>query len=194
MSRLNTRTAGAWAPSSSSGAARVAGAWVPFGPDVDPGDTYERVTWPAPPSSTDLVDGSSLYNMGLRFALVAPQACAGITWRAPDTTPDPPGGHLASVWNWDTGVRLASKAFTPTPGVDQDVVFDSPLSLTTGVNYAAAVYTGHYVFHTGTWNVTTPSGNAQGDRGVLVADAGADAFPDDLFNSWYYVGPLMVAA
>lgn len=153
----------------------------------------ERIAWPSPPSATNEADGATTYNMGLRFSLVAPQDCAGITWRVPDSVADPGGGsHLASIWNWDTSTRLASKTFTPVPGGDMDVLFDSVVSLTAGVNYAAAVFTNHYVFHAGTWPITTTSGNAAGDKGVLITSVSPDAFPATPLDSWYYVGPLMV--
>ena len=193
MSLLKTRVAGAWVDSEATGASRVSGAWVPYGPSGEV--TYERIAWPSPPSATNEADGATTYNMGLRFALLEDQDCAGITWRVPDSVAAPGGGsHLASLWNWDTATRLASKTFTPVPGGDMDVLFDSVVSLVPSVNYAAAVFTNHYVNHAGTWPVETASGNVAGDKGVLITSINPDAFPASPQDSWYYVGPLMVVA
>lgn len=159
----------------------------------------EALAWPSPPSSTDLDDGAQAYNMGVLFSIVAGTDCPGVQWRVPDTVSTPPGGtHAISIWNDDTVTRVAYKEFTPVPGGYQDILFDAPVSLSSGVNYVAAVYTVHYTFRAvSPSGVTTPSGNGVAAAGRLTAYNGGAAnvgIPDGTFTATYYISPLLVTS
>lgn len=157
----------------------------------------ESLVFPIEPTSPDLVDGTQAYNMGIRFTSVAVRDCYGVRWRVPDTVSMPPGGtHAVSLWSEDTLTRLAYKEFTPVAGGYQDVLFDAPVSLSSGgALYVAAVYTVHYSFSVRTVTpISSPSGNLSGDVSRLAAfNGGAQLapFPSDQFGSpWYYVAPI----
>lgn len=163
----------------------------------------ETITFPIEPTSTDLVDGTQAYNMGMRFSTAASRLCYGVRWRVPDSVATPPGGtHAVSIWSEDLGTRLAYQEFTPVPGGYQDVFFldglgdPAPITIDTSNSYyVAAVYTIHYVFATRTVTpVLSPSGNLSGDLGRLAAYNGGAVtapFPADQFGTpWYYVAPI----
>jgi hypothetical protein len=134
--------------------------------------------------------------MGMEFSLVAAKDGYGVQWRVPDSVSTPPGGtHAAAIWNADTSTRLGYKEFVPAVATLQDILFDSLVPLTTGVNYVACIYTVHYVFKAGTPSgLTSPSGNVVGGPGRLAAYSGgaADATePEDNFASTYHISPLI---
>jgi hypothetical protein len=101
--------------------------------------------------------------------------------------------HFISLWDDVSETRLALRDFTPTPGVYQDIVFDTPVSVVAGTQYLATVYTQHYVFRSaGSPTVTSPSANLTADQGRLRSDnTPPGGHPDVSFNAWYYVSPLV---
>lgn len=155
----------------------------------------EALVWPGPPSLTNGNDDTD-YTLGVRFSLVAPQDCSGIVWeRTPDVVSHTPTGGqwVATLWNWDSQTILAAIAFTPIAGVRQEVPFVAPVALTTGINYAATVFTRDYVFLTGGGgDLFTPSLNAAADVGVIGVNPSPLSFPASLPSSWYFIGPAMV--
>lgn len=159
----------------------------------------EALTFPDPPTETDLEDGGQAYNMGIRFSLGEAGPCPGIEWRVPDSVSTPPGGtHVASLWLVDTGARVAAVDFDPSAavGTKLQIPFAEPIDLAAATEYVAAVYTVHYVFTTGTGNLpaTSPSGNITGDQGRLATWAGGGnpgTYPGDPFNAVYHVSPLI---
>lgn len=165
----------------------------------------EYLTFPIEPTSTDLVDGTQAYNMGIRFSsLAAGRPCYGVRWRVPDSVSTPPGGtHAVSIWSEDTLTRLAYQEFVPVPGGYQNVFFvdglgaPAPITLDAApALYVAAVYTVHYVFASRTVTpISSPSGNLSGDLGRLASFNGGAAtapIPNDQFGTpWYYVSPIV---
>lgn len=154
---------------------------------------YEGLAWAANPSATDLADVGATYNMGIRFALVEGADCVGIRWRVPDTVSTPPGGtHVASVWSVVGETRLRSKDFTPVPGGFQDILFDTPVTLSAATNYVAAVHTQHYVFRaSGGVFPSSASGNITSDESRLVANDDPATYPSSSGSALYYVSPLV---
>lgn len=195
--RLKTRVAGAWVDTDRAGAARVAGAWVPFAPPSG-GPELESLAWAAEPVGTDAVDGTQAYNMGIRVSVTEALTCVGLRWRVPDTVSAPPlGEHVAMLWQDLGNVRLARAAFTPAPGGYQNILFDAPVALETGLNYIASIYTVHYVYRaSGDVYPSSPSGKMIADEGRLISsNAGPDAFPGSYPASatglLFYVSPLV---
>jgi hypothetical protein len=192
MAVAKKRVSGAWVDSTKAGFYRASGAWVAFGPS---GGTSETITWPQEPTSTNLSDGTQTYNMGIAFTLVAGKNVLGVRWRVPDAilAPQGPDGHVASIWNASTSTRVAVKAgFTPVPGGYQNILFDTPVALTAGVTYVAAIYTRSYVFRSSTSSVTSTSGNLTVSGGRLVPyNGGGNIYPDGTSNAWFYVAPIV---
>ncbi len=158
--------------------------------------SYESLAWPSGPASTNNVDGSQAYHMGARFHLLDGAECVGARWWVPDTVPTPPGGtHYFTLWRVSDETLLAQKSFTPVPGGDQDVLFDTPVTLSAvSEEYVVAVYTIGYVFRSVTppFLVESPSLNIRHDRSALVPwNAGTVSYPDGDFAAWYYVSPLI---
>jgi hypothetical protein len=160
------------------------------------GATPEAVAWPDPPSLLDAED-SDTYNMGLEFSITAGSdgSWVGNEWNpAPLTNVAPAGGsYIAKAWNSDT-TELASKIFTPTPGVKNQVMFDTPVTVTPGVSYIASMYTKRYVFLSNiVWNQTSPSGRIHADKGRLTSDnSGVGTFPGGSYQAIYFISPLIV--
>jgi hypothetical protein len=185
------RVGGVWVNSTKAGFYRSGGSWVAFGPS---GGTSETITWPSEPTSIDLVDGTQSYNMGIGFTLSANKSGLGVRWRVPTTVSTPGGseGHVVGIWNATTTTLLVSKAFTPATGGYQNVLFDTPISLTSGTSYVATVYTQHYVFRSSTASVSSPSGVLTVSGGRLIPyNGGATTFPSTTSNSWFYVAPII---
>lgn len=154
---------------------------------------YEGLAWPAEPSSTDLVDPGATYNMGIRFSLVEAKNCVGVRWRVPDSVSTPPGGtHVASIWTTTSETRIGTKDFTPTVGGYQDILFDTPIALSAGTIYVAAVHTQHYVFRaSGGVFPSSPSGNVVSDESRLASSDVAETYPASAGSALYYVSPLI---
>jgi hypothetical protein len=157
----------------------------------------EALDWPDEPVNTDAEDAGQSYNMGIRFADNDGGPCAGVQWRVPDTTPAPAGGvHAVAIWDVATSGRVAYEEFTPAPSGYQEVLFAVPPTLDPApALYVAVVYTFHYVFRaSGGAPVSSLSGKLNADQGRL-ADYNGGAltapFPTNVFNTWYYVSPLM---
>lgn len=193
MSILRARFNNAWVDTDLVGSVRYNGNTLAFGPPS--GVAYEAVTL-GNPTLTDLKDGSQAYNMGMEFSLVASKNAVGVQWRVPDTIDVPSGGvNAVAIWNADTSTRLAYKEFIPTPGVLQEILFDASISLPTGVQYIATVYTINYVFKSGSpAGSTSPSGNVIAGAGRLTSFNGGASFapiPEGVFNSTYHISPLI---
>lgn len=155
----------------------------------------EALAWPAEPTLTDAVDTGETYNMGGRFSLAGGGPCPGVRWRVPGSVTTPPvDGHVVAIWRVSDQTRIAAKTFVPTPGGYQDVLFDTPVTLLSGVFYVVSVYTQHYVFRNaaGLLPVSSPSGNIVMDEGRLASSgAGSSVYPNGAFSALYYVSPLI---
>ncbi|MEV6344133.1 DUF4082 domain-containing protein [Actinoplanes sp. NPDC051851] len=157
----------------------------------------EYLTWPNEPTLTNGYDGSNSYSMGIKFTLTAASACPGVRWRVPDSLESPAGGtHVVSVWDRLTETRLAYKEFTPVAGGYQNILFDTPLSLSAGTEYVASVHTVHYVYSAPTptsgWTLQSPSGVLQATESKLaISDSGPATYPSGSYSAWYYVSPLI---
>lgn len=193
MARMKLRVAGAWVDSNRRGKVNYQGSDLVYGPPTGP--TYETVGL-GTPTLTDLQDGDQAYNMGMEFSLVASRLAYGVRWRVPDSVVTPPAGtHAVAIWNDDTNVRVGYKEFTPVPGGFQDILFDSAVSVSSGVNYVVSVYTTKYVFKAGAPSgLTSPSGNIVAGTGRLAGYNGGASnapIPEDSFSSTYFVTPLV---
>ena len=187
------RVGGSWVDTVLEGYARVGGVFVAFGPS-DPGGDYEAISSPGL-DSTDFDDGAQCYNMGIRFTSVAPRDCVGVRWRVPDTLGVAQGGGVFAAALWDmSATRLAYLAFDPTPGVEQDILFDA-VPLSAGVEYIACVYMNHYVYKAGSpAGLTSPTGNVVAVSGRLATyngGAAAAPFPSDNSALWLGGSPLV---
>lgn len=155
----------------------------------------EALVFPGPPSLTNGNDDTD-YTLGLRFGLVAPQDCSGIVWeRTPDVVSHTPSGGqwIATLWNWDTQTIIEAVVFTPLAAIRQEIPFVSNHSLASGVNYAATIFTRDYVFLAKTGgDISTPSGNAIADVGVIGVNPSPTNFPASQPSSWYFISPAMV--
>lgn len=193
MAIMKTRVGGVWTNTNKKGSARLDGVTYPYAPS-GPVITTESVVWPQEPAFPDNADGTQTYNMGIQFSLLAPKSGVGVRWRVPNTVLAPQGGegHVASIWRVSDQVRIASKVFTPTPGVYQDVLFDIPPALAASTFYVAAIYTRSYVYRASSASVTSPSGNLTVSGGRLVPfNAGSNMYPDGQYNTWYYIAPIV---
>lgn len=195
MSLAKVRVAGAWVDSPNfKGAVRVGGSWVDFGPS---GATYERLTFPDPPTLLNGNDSNQDYNLGLRFSVDVPSLCYGVSWiRTPNAiTSTPSGGsHVAALWSVDTEARLEFKNFTPVAASDnQDVLFDTPFSLSASPTlYVISIFTRDYVYRaSGGVELVSPSGNIQADVGRLSANVSPLVYPSNAQAAYYYISPLV---
>lgn len=153
----------------------------------------EALAWPDPPTLTD-GDDDTVYNMGTQFHVLEAVLCSGVQWEVPDTVQDPPGGHVAALWNADTATRLAFVNFTPVPNTLQSIPFapGDEVALAPGVNYLVSILTEHYSFRAATipWLVESPSLNLRADSSKLSTTSDPTTFPGGTFAAWYYISPL----
>jgi hypothetical protein len=194
MSVAKLRVGGAWVDTDLAGSARLAGAWVPFGPAGGP--TYERLTWVNAPTLLNGNDGNQDYNLGIRFSVTEDAPCAGVTWARTPTaiTSTPSGGsHVAALWTADTETRLTFKNVVPTGGaVDQDYFFDDPVMLTAGALYVVSLFTRDYTYAArGGVDLSSPSGLVLADDGKLSANIDPLTFPSSTQAAHYFVGPII---
>lgn len=195
MSQAKVRVSGAWVDTNAVGAARVAGASIPFGP-AD-GGGYEGLTFPDPPSLLNGNDANQDYNLGLRFSVDVDSLCYGVRWvRTPNAiTSTPSGGsHVAGLWTVVGETRLAFKNFVPVAASDdQDILFDTPVALTANPTlYVVSIFSRDYVYrNSGGVEIVSPSGNAQGDQGRLASNISPLTFPASVQAAFYYVSPLI---
>ncbi len=194
MSRLKVRVAGAWVDSDKSGAVRYNNTTVPYGPPG--GLSYETIDWISPPALT-VGDDSTTYSMGVQFSVVASKTCSGLQWRVPDAPlPAPTGGvYYALLFSISPAIQLVKKTFTPVAGDFQDILFDTPVSVSAGTDYIAAVLTRKYSFRAassvGGFPLTSPSGNIVGAVGKLSETSDPDTVPGGSFQSIYYISPII---
>jgi hypothetical protein len=189
------RQSGAWVDSSLAGQVRVGGVWVDFGPAGGPAG--EVIEWPTPPSDTDHTD-SATYNLGLEFSVTEAGSWIGNEWNpTPLNNPAPAGGTFyASAWNTGGSSLTTPKSFAaPAGGVKQQVIFDTPIAITTGVSYVAAILLDHYVFlnNAASWNEQSPSGRIHADSGRFRSDPlGNVDFPNTTSDNIYFISPIVV--
>ena len=195
MTTGKVRLGGAWIDSNVSGKARLGGSWVDFAPAG--GATGEVIEWPNPPSNTD-ADDSATYNLGLEFTVDAAGSWIGNEWNpTPLNNPAPGGGTFyASAWNAGGSSLTTPKSFAaPGAGVKQQVIFDTPVSITTGVSYIAAILVAHYVFlgNAGSWDEVSPSGRIHANSGRFRVDnPGNVDFPNNSSDNIYFISPIIV--
>lgn len=149
------------------------------------------------PTTTNQADGAgpTVYTLGTEwFASVAAPIVGG-RWRAPDTVPSISCNMLLYRVS-DQALLASSGAFTPTAGVENDVLFSSPFTSVIDEHYVTAVLTNRYTFsnpggfpHT-TTHLTAPAGVNGRFR---IVTAGNPAFPDSIHPGGvgYQVGPLV---
>lgn len=157
----------------------------------------EAITWPAPPVDTDENDGTQCYNMGRVFTLTDDVPIVGVEWRVPDSVAAPQGGpHAVALWNQVSGVRLAYKEVTPTPGGPQQFLFDEGdiHPGLTSETLIASIYTNHYVYNTAEHiGATSPSGTIVAGDSLLIPFNGGAAtapIPDGSTTLNWYVSPI----
>lgn len=154
----------------------------------------ETLTVATPPTGAD-ADDSTTYGLGTEFTVAAPTPCPGVRWTPPATiTPGPSGGtYYASLWQ-SGGSRLAHKAITPLAGgAPQDFLFDTPVNLTSGNTYVAQIHTRKYAYRGSMgYPITSPSGNATGNRARVKATSDPDIEADGNSTTLnFYVLPLL---
>lgn len=93
------------------------------------------------PGFTDEGDGAPGLTLGTVFNTSADTECNGIWWYFPATTPG--ATVLARLYDEDSQTLLASATFSasPTGGTWNLATFASPVTLTAGNNYVAAIWT-----------------------------------------------------
>jgi hypothetical protein len=157
----------------------------------------ESIAWPAPPEVADANDGTQCYNMGRVFSLTADAPVVGVEWRVPDSVATPNGPHAIALWDQTSGIRLAYKEVTPTPGAPEQFLFDvgdiHP-GLTTET-LVASVYMNHYCYNTSEHiGATSPSGTVVADEMLLIPFNGGAALapiPDSGTTLNFYVSPIV---
>lgn len=193
MATAYVRVADAWVQSNLTGKARYEGGDVAFAP---PGATTESIAWAGAPSDTDENDGTQAYIMGVEFTVTTGVPCYGVVWRVPDSVVAPAGGpHAISLWNVSES-RTDYKEFTPVPGGDQEILFDTATNLGSASSWSIAVYTNHYVFTLeDAAGYDTPSGNVAVAAGRLAAYNGGAAsapYPGTITTALnFHISPLV---
>ena len=195
MTAVKMWSGGGWVDSTVTEKVWAGGGWVEFGPAGGPAG--EVIEWPTPPSATDQDDGAT-YDLGLEFTVTATGSWIGNEWNpTPLNNPAPGGGTFyASAWNTGGSSLTTPEPFAaPAGGVKQQVPFDTPVAVTTGVNYVAAILLAHYTFlsNAGSWDEESPSGRIQAVSGRFRVDSlGNVDFPNSTSDNIYFISPIIV--
>lgn len=141
------------------------------------------------PATTDQADGGQLYILGVKWSSDADGSWTGVQWRIPDSM----GGETHYVAGFDaTGnTLLQQKTFVAAVGTTQQVSFTTPIAITAGHVYSAAVLTNHYVF-TGSYTWPHTDGHLTATTGQLATTSADDVtYPttDTLTN--FHVSPIV---
>jgi hypothetical protein len=137
------------------------------------------------PSSADVNNGAAI-TTGVRFTVDVELDCAGIAFYVPGTNSGTYTVGLYQTTSDDdpngsgTGTELATDSVgsgSVTGGTWAEVLFDTPVTLSTGVVYTAARHasSGRYVSSSGAFTSATISGN-----GVTLLQDGTDPNPPGL--------------
>ena len=158
----------------------------------------QSFTWGAEPDNGNQFDSTTELTLGVEFTVDGDRDCLGVKFRVPGTLPTAPIPAFVSIW--DTGPTiLAFKDFTWSSlsgdeGTDVEVDFDTPLALTDGTVYRAALQSFERFVNTAGWawpfvdegGVLTATAN----NGVLAVTYG---YPNLVSGagSNYFVSPIV---
>jgi hypothetical protein len=151
--------------------------------------SYQNIFKPSQVPTTNFssnFDGSD-YTFGTVFSSSANGQVHGIKWFFPDHLPnDHVIGLLYSWTNNGTGTELARVTFTNTQSGWNQATFTSPVSITAGTKYVAAVWTvdrfvrvNNQFTSAGVMNgdLTVPQHDSGTNNGKQLAAAGSPAYP-----------------
>jgi hypothetical protein len=195
MTAVKVWNGSAWVDSAITEKVWNGSAWVEFGPGGGP--TEEVIEWPNAPSNTDQ-DDAATYNLALEFTVTASGSWIGNEWNPTPLNNPAPGGGTFYASAWDTGGSSLTtpKSFAaPAAAVKQQVIFDVPVAVTTGVSYVAGILTRHYVFlsNAASWDEQSPSGRIHANSGRFRVDnAGNVDFPNSTSDNIYFISPIIV--
>jgi hypothetical protein len=172
MSILKARVSGAWADTDTVGAARLSGAWEPFGSD-DEEPVGESLFTSQVPTVTNADNGNALH-VGTYFTPAVDGTVTAIRWYPPTTAQS--GVKAALIRTSDSvkvGADVTFSGSIAGPGWVQ-VALASPVAVAAGTQYAAVVRTPRYYAAVNGVQAPWPLTN-----GNLFAPSGAGRFNDD---------------
>jgi hypothetical protein len=186
------RHGGTWVQSGLTGKARFGGADVTFAPPSG-GFVDEAFTFPTPPTLPNNDDGARVH-LATRFALTSGSGSwIGVQVYTPSVSlPDMYG----LAFDDDTDSELARvQVLTPAVGTLVDFLFDTPIAVTTGVNYLAAYSSVRYAA-TGSGGVswpytTTHMSTDPGAASRFTIGGAVGSVPATSSSAAYHVSPII---
>lgn len=148
------------------------------------------------PSAPDNSDGGQVYVLACEWEAGVAGSSLGGRWRCPTNAPGITTQML--LYRKSDMALLASKTFTPSAGVDNDVLFDSAVSVAANARYVTGVLTDRYAatasygWPATTTNLTAPAGvNGR----LATTTAGNPVYPGTISGnaSNFHIGPLWEA-
>lgn len=202
MATAKARIGGAWVDTPLTGAARVGGARVPFGPGGTPATPQSLfVDADLAGANLDFLEtGGGPLTLG---TVISPTVNGQVTkgrWRFPGTST---GAAIKFVlYNVSTTARLSEAVFSsPTWGAWNEVALPAPVSVTAGQNLLACIYQSttnvRYPAEPAFFNVQVVRGNLIGVATSTVTNGrfgAGDAFPTGNFNASCYFPDLVFVA
>lgn len=157
---------------------------------------YQNIFGVTAPALTNENDNAD-YNLGTVFTAAVGGKIYGMRWHFPGILPDAP--VVATLYQWtgeSTGTQLATATFRNAQTGWNTVLLGSPVTITAGAKYVAAVYTDSYyvttagMFASGSItraDLTAIQDTSAGHNGKFLASAGAPAYPSSTFGSNGYL-------
>lgn len=166
-----------------------------YGFPVAPRTQYQTIFGATPPTNYDEND-SVPQTLGTVFTSSVGGKVYGIRWHFPGALPDPTATGILYSWtNNTTGTQLATVTFTQAQSGWSEALFNSPITITAGTKYVAAVWTdAHYVASIGQFNsavtsgdLTAPASTAGTLNGKFLSPSASPSYPTSSFGSNGYL-------
>jgi hypothetical protein len=166
-----------------------------YGFPVTAPTTYQTIFGAMPPDSFSNNDNTP-YTLGTLFTTGVGGKVYGIRWHFPGRMPDAPVIALLYSWTDDTtGTEITRVNFKNTQTGWNDIMLDTPVTVTPGTRYVAAVYTdSHYVSTSGLFSaavvngdLTAPQDTGSAHNGKFVSGQPNPSYPTNSFGASGYL-------
>ena len=171
-----------------------------YGFPVTAPTTYQNIFGTTPPTLYTANDNTD-YTLGTVFTAGVSGKIYGVRWHFPGVLPDTYAIGLLYSWTNDTsGTELARATFKNVTSGWNEVLFSSPVSISAGARYVAAVWTPrHYVSTSGQFasgavtngDLTAVQDTGTAHNGKLRSGLGGPSYPNASFGSNGYMVDIM---
>lgn len=149
----------------------------------------------------NLENDNTPYTLGTLFTSSVGGKVYGIRWNFPGIIPDTPVIGVLYSWTNDTsGTEITRATFANMQSGWTTVLFSSPVTITPGTKYVAAVWTDkYYVSYSGMFasvgvtkgDLTAPQDTGLAHNGKFISASASPAYPNSSFGSTGYMADIL---